>query len=361
MKAPVTKEYHGDDSSDSDAREAHELRLWPPPRLQAYCLDHFLMECEIYHEQENDRYNKLVAHSRESFLKKKPSSSQQQQHVMATATTVTAPVAPTRRQPSRRAKEKHTVIGTTPSNDPPRPRKSSSAPFKPAKLEKAFKESPQGSMFRILTEFWKKLELHKSWAEYRSLLESKVQELTSRLEVETGEPWLKRGVYQMTNRRKMQGKIIHADCVFRGPLGVECRYCGFVATVHEDEAVTPRKLAPPAAMRAIRRFSERGDGGGDTAAGSRLVLRGTDIIVDVCSGKAMIVLVNFKGLLDLCAEALEDEEVVLESPSSLSARLNTIQSGSKVARSGAVKRRLESGPGTPRRYKRKKSDVLPSV
>ncbi|KAI0503435.1 hypothetical protein F5B22DRAFT_640159 [Xylaria bambusicola] len=330
MKASVTEGQHGDDSSDSDARGAHELRLWPPPRLQAYCLDHFLMECEIYHEQENDRYKKLVAHSRESFLKKITSSSSNPQQPIISA--------PTRRQPSRRAKEKHSVIGTPSSlNGPPRPRKLSIAPFKPAKLEKAFKESPQGTMFRILNGFWKKLELHKSWAAYRSVLERKVQELVRRLEAETGE-----------------GKPIHKDCVFRGPLGVECRYCGFVATVHEDAAVTPRKLAPPAAMRAIRRLSEGSD---DTAGSPRLELRGTDMIVDICSGKAMIVLVNLKGVLDLCAEALGDEEVVLASPTSLSARLSTIQTPSSTVT--RAKRWKETERETPRRNKRRKSEVLP--
>ena len=190
MRTPTPSEtYHqddDDDSSDSDAR-AHELRLWPPPRLQAYCLDHFLMECEIYHEQENDRYDKLVAHSRESFKKKSPLSSQFKPRI----------IPPTRRQPARQAKEKYAVlgagagvevrgigVGTRPIRGPPRPRRRSSAPFSPAKLEKAFRESQQGAMFRILTGFYKKLELHKSWEEYRLLLESKVLELVERLKTE---------------------------------------------------------------------------------------------------------------------------------------------------------------------------------
>ncbi|KAI1360961.1 hypothetical protein F5Y08DRAFT_348288 [Xylaria arbuscula] len=327
MRNTASETYHDDDdndSSDSENSRAHELRLWPPPRLQAYCLDHFLIECEIYHEQENDRYTKLVAHSRESFKRKSP---EQFKPVI---------IPPTRRQPSRRAKDKHAVIGAglevetqtrevaaTLSRGPPRPRRLSSAPFKPAKLEKAFKESQQGAMVRILTGFYKKLELHKNWTQYRSLLLSKVQELVDRLKTEA---------------ENKQGRPAHANCVFRGPLGVECRYCGFVDLVHEDEAVTPRKLAPPAAMRAIRRLSESEDSNDPAKGGSRLTLRGTDIIVDVCNGNTMIVLVNLKGILELCAKALEDENVVLASPTTLSTRMTANQESTGVTKAGGVKR-----------------------
>lgn len=64
------------DNDQSDGRldadsTAPKSGLWTPPRLQAYCVDHFLMECQIYHEQENGRYRKLTAHSRGVFLEKK--------------------------------------------------------------------------------------------------------------------------------------------------------------------------------------------------------------------------------------------------------------------------------------------------
>lgn len=161
---------------------------------------------------------------------------------------------------------------------------------------------------------------------------------------------------------KQAQRPAHANCVFSEPLGIECRYCGFAEHIHEEdeqgEPITPRKLAPPAAMRAIRRLSEsaslsspsfspslpssssntntnnnsnNNDNSSDPNAkgkakakkkiSSRLSLRGTDIIVDVCSGKPMIVLVSLKGILELCAEALEDEDVVLASPTTLSTRL----------------------------------------
>ncbi|KAF2971709.1 hypothetical protein GQX73_g1914 [Xylaria multiplex] len=161
-------DHGGDDSLDTGER-THELRIWPPPRLQGYCVDHFLMECENYYEQENDRYNKLVTHSRQTFLEIQKKKNPSTQLISA----------PTRLQPSRRAKEKHLVLGTTPTTIPeattaqgPQGHKGPlNLQFKPARLEKAFRESRQGAMLSILTEFHKKLELQKSWEDYRSSFE----------------------------------------------------------------------------------------------------------------------------------------------------------------------------------------------
>ncbi|TGJ82770.1 hypothetical protein E0Z10_g5995 [Xylaria hypoxylon] len=266
----IEKYHRYDDSSDPDTTN-YKLRLWPPPRLQAYCLDHFLMECENYYEQENERYNKLVANSRQTFLEKQNKKNKKNKKSQLTS-------APTRLQPSRRAKEKHTALGTTPPTTPdattpqgpPKPKTPSNVPFKPAKLERAFKESQQGVMFRILDEFHKKLELQKSWENYRLPLEDKIQETVKRL---------------LTAIEK--GKITDTNCVFRGPLGIECRYCGFVDTVQDDETTTPRKLAPPAAMHDIKPLSLSG-----YTKESGLMFRGTNFIVDACSEKTMIVLMN---------------------------------------------------------------------
>ncbi len=86
--------------------------------------------------------------------------------------------------------------------------------------------------------------------------------------------------------------------------------------VRDDEAVTPRKLAPPAAMRAIKHLCEGSEG-----EGSGLTFRGIDLVIDVCGEQTMIVLVNLKGVLDLCAEIFEEEEVMPDSPTSLFAAL----------------------------------------
>ncbi|KAI1348501.1 hypothetical protein F5Y01DRAFT_328395 [Xylaria sp. FL0043] len=163
-----------DDGSSNPGTRASELRLRPPPRLQAYCLDHFMMECNIYYEPESERYSELVNYSRETFLQK-------QGHRKSISQ---AASAPTCIQPCRKAKEKRSLEGTKLPTTPrgaPGPTGSSNVPSRPPKLERAFKKSPQGALFRTLTELRKTLGLQKSWEEYRGALEGRIKGPTSRL------------------------------------------------------------------------------------------------------------------------------------------------------------------------------------
>ncbi|KAI3321143.1 hypothetical protein HD806DRAFT_546929 [Xylariaceae sp. AK1471] len=306
------------DGPEPDTR-INELRLWPPPCMQAYCLDHFLMECEIYHEHENERYNKLVAHSRGTFLakQKKPSKP--------------AP-NPTRRQPSRRAKDEHSVLEVTMKPQrPPRPKKPSSAPFKPLRLEKAFTDSQEGVMYRILSVLREKLELHGSWEDYESALGGEIHETANRLRAEIE-----------------KGRRAHEKCIFGDPLRIECRYCGLAAAVEDDGEITPRKLAAPAAMHEIQPTEYR-EGG--------VKFRGIEFFVDVCGDKTMIILGLFKGVLDICTELFEGEAVP-ESPTSLSAHL--ISNNAKEIGDVASKRHLED-PESERERKRRKEGKGSSV
>ncbi|KAI0811882.1 hypothetical protein GGR55DRAFT_688435 [Xylaria sp. FL0064] len=299
-----------DDGSSNSGVGASEFRLWPPPALQAYCLDHFMMECNIYYEQENERYSELVNYSRETFLQK-----QGHRKSISQATS-----ASTRIQPSRKAKAKHSLEGTklpTAPRGAPGPTVSSNVPFKPPKLERAFKKSPQGAVFRNLTELRKKLGLQKSWEEYRVALEGRIKGPTSRLLVEIE-------------------KNHTQNCVFHTPLAIECRYCDFVDKVQDDEAVTPRKLAPPAQMHAVKCLS-----GGDGAKESKLTFRGIEFIVDICGEKTMIVLMGMKGLLDLCAEIFEEEEAAPGSPTSLFARFDSMNPVPRVIKSDGTERRAD--------------------
>ncbi|KAI0858443.1 hypothetical protein F4860DRAFT_526941 [Xylaria cubensis] len=286
-----------DEESTDKNTKAYELRLWPSLYLQAYCLDHFLEECKTYHEQENERYNKLVSYSREGFLNRKIKEEDSNKPVRA----------PTRRQPTRQAKEKHSVLDMTPPPTPmmlfdlpSKPEKPSNTPLKPARLEKEFKESSEGAMFRVLSQLRKRLELHKSWEEYRRPLEAKIDEKARELRA-----------------RMESGKYAHKNCIFSDPLGVDCRYCGFTDTVLEDGATTPRNLAAPAAMHMITRASN--------TAESEVAFRGANFVVDVCGEKTMVLLVGFNGVLDLCAELFAEEEVLPDSPTSLSVRLGNIE------------------------------------
>ncbi|KAI0872429.1 hypothetical protein GGS24DRAFT_508784 [Hypoxylon argillaceum] len=317
-----------EDSLESNPR-AHNSWLWPPPSQQAYCLDHFLMECEIYHEQENDRYNKLAAHSRHLFLerqnRKKPPK-------------ISNPVpTPTRRQPTRRAKENHSVLDMTPPlapsepQQPPSTKRPSSASFKPQRLERAFAKSQEGAMFRVLTERHEELKLGTSWEDYRSSLERKIQETADRLRAEIE-----------------NAKDARTNCLFGGPLGIKCRYCGFVDTVPDGDAGTRRKLAAPAAMHTVYPLARNCD-----AKNPELTFRGVGFIVDVCGEETMIVLVNFKGVLDLCAELFEKEDAIPSSPAGLSAYLSNSKPELGFFHVGGAKRRIESlGSGRgPKRWK----------
>jgi hypothetical protein len=130
------------------------------------------MECEIYHEQENERYDKLAAHSQTIFLEKQKKPRKW------------AP-APSRRQPSRRAKEKHSALEVKLKlQRRSSPKKPSSAPSKPLRLEKAFVDSQEGVMYRILSILREKLELHDSWEDYLSALEGAIRETATRLRTE---------------------------------------------------------------------------------------------------------------------------------------------------------------------------------
>ncbi|KAI0544751.1 hypothetical protein F4679DRAFT_600370 [Xylaria curta] len=283
-----------DEKSTNTDTTAYELRLWPSPYLQAYCLDHFLLECKTYHSQENSRYNKLVSYSREIFLTRKNKEEEQSNKVQA----------PTRRQPTRQAKEKHSVVDMTPPQTPmdpqfpPIPEKPSNTPLKPARLEKEFKASPEGEVFRVLSQLRRKLDLHKSWEEYRRLLEAKIYGKVKEL------------------RAKMEnGKGAHEKCIFSNPLGIDCRYCGFTDSVLDNNTTTPRKLAAPAAMHMITKAN--------STVESEVAFRGTNFVIDACGEKTMIILVGFKGVLDLCAEMLaEEEEALPNSPTGLFVRLS---------------------------------------
>ncbi|KAI0441605.1 hypothetical protein F4803DRAFT_551968 [Xylaria telfairii] len=326
-----TESYTRNEGCTEIDMRAYELRLWPPPYLQAYCLDHFLMECKTYYEQENDRNNKLAVYCRGVFLdrqdKKKASKKTAQ--------------APTRRQPTRQAKERHSVLDMTPPSTPtesqclPTPKKPLNTPLKPAARERAFMKSHEGGMFRVLSQLHQKLELHKSWEEYCQPLEDKIQEMASRL------------------RSKMEnGKDTHRNCIFGEPLGIDCRYCGFVGTVQDNEATTPRKLAAPAAMHMITAASDTTE--------SEVRFRGTNFVVDVCGEKTMIVLMRFKGVLDVCAELCAEEEPLPDSPASLSHRLGNIKMPPEDVDIAGTKRRLEER-NPSRSRKRRKYSAGPEV
>ncbi|KAI1322847.1 hypothetical protein F5Y16DRAFT_404030 [Xylariaceae sp. FL0255] len=241
------------------SKSTHQLLLWPPPCLQVYCLDHFVMECEIYYEQENERYEKLITYSRDQFKKK---------NNMATS------LAPTRRQPSRQAKMSQCL--------PEMRARRANSPFKPSAVEKRFAKSSEGELAQILNGLCEKYALNKTWAAYRTGayrtgLESAMQE----------------AITDLREKEKQNGKQSHVDCRFVDPLGMECRYCGSQDAILED-GLTPRKLAPPAAMHRL----DPGDMPEKTVD-----FRGVQFSVDICGrDDVKIILERFPDILDGCAK-----------------------------------------------------------
>ncbi|KAI0469176.1 hypothetical protein F4859DRAFT_523402 [Xylaria cf. heliscus] len=145
---------------------------------------------------------------------------------------------------------------------------------------------------------------------------------------------------------KRLGHDAYKNCIFSDPLGVECRYCGFVDMMQDDDATTPRKLAAPAAMHAIPAASDTKE--------SEISFRGTNFIIDVCGQKVMIILVNFKGVLDLCAELFTGGQPLPHSFVSLSCCLGNIRLQPEAIGVTATKRRLREQKLPDRGCKRQK-------
>lgn len=101
------------------------------------------------------------------------------------------------------------------------------------------------------------------------------------------------------------------------------------------------------------REGEGGSGAGD----AEVEFRGIRFIVDVCGGKkTMVVLVGFKGVLDLCATVFGEGEDVPDSPASLAARFYAMETERDDASIAGSKRRSEE-QGPAKKRKTRKQDT----
>ncbi|KAI0164165.1 hypothetical protein GGR57DRAFT_516482 [Xylariaceae sp. FL1272] len=270
---PPAPKARSDDSDDSDdtlqysnrTKSKRELKLWPPRMAQEYCRDHFLMEVEIYYEQENEKYRKLVAHCRKKFLAK------QEEHC-------NVPQRTTRRQPSRRAKSKLASSGTRPTTSS-KIQNLQIAPFRPAKIEKAFQDSPEGKMVQLLTMCHKKYSFHHTWKQYRSNIAGSIDEVVEEL--------------QETMKERTEPEL----CLFEGPVSAQCRYC------EDDSASRPGKKMTSREKRKATHIREEW-----------IDLSGMRVIVDICENDTKILVVHFKGLLDSCAELFDELDLPMKNP-----------------------------------------------
>ncbi|KAI1260647.1 hypothetical protein F5Y18DRAFT_248079 [Xylariaceae sp. FL1019] len=265
VRSNSSDDIHDTSRGSNHAKSNSELKLWPPRLAQAYCRDHFLMEAEIYYGQENDKYRKLVRQARKKFLTK------QAKHCEA-------PPKITRRQPSRKAK---TVLASSET----RPKASAKtrdpgiAPFRPARIERAFHESPEGRTIQLLTMCHKKYSFHQTWTQFRSNVASSIDEIVKEL--------------QATKQEGIEPEL----CIFNGPISAQCRYC-------EDDSVSgpSKRTALEQKYKATRIKEEWID------------MSGMRIIIDICDEDTKILIVHLKGLLESCAELFDELDLPLKLP-----------------------------------------------
>ncbi|CAJ2504771.1 Uu.00g121650.m01.CDS01 [Anthostomella pinea] len=251
-------------SQSLEKNDESPARLWPPPLYQAYCLDHFLMECSIYHDEENRKFRIMADQLRIlTQMTKKPSKWS---------------AAPTRVQPSRRAREKR----ANPEAETKTKTIQSQSVSQEDEEEKSVEPDP-AEADKGLKVLHERLDLHIPWLDYKEQLYTRVRETSDHLNAKNeGE-----GVRTPT----------HTDCAFAGALALECRYCGLRDTILDEGALTPRKLAPPAPMHLIEAEDILPDQVGQFA--------GITFAVDICGVEEKLVLLKLVGLQDICKDELE--------------------------------------------------------
>ncbi|KAI2777786.1 hypothetical protein F4815DRAFT_495097 [Daldinia loculata] len=177
--------------------------FWPPPLYQAYCKLHFLKECSLYHLWENE-YFKLKAET----------------HTLKTKKASKWPTAPTRVQPSRRAREK---------NLKDQPGISISRQSSLSRNNKA-----DGTSHTLDTRR-EQLRLHLPWPVYKTQLEGRINQ-----------------AFDAVSGKKQENiDISEPDRASDIQPRLECRYCRFDPVVLDCEGSVPRRLAPPAPMYSI--------------------------------------------------------------------------------------------------------------
>ncbi|KAI4865734.1 hypothetical protein F4820DRAFT_283384 [Hypoxylon rubiginosum] len=238
----------GDGSSAgslTQRRAPDPLLCWRAAPYQPFCRFHFLRECALYHLWENSHFKLMVDRL------PRPTKSGKW------------PVAPTRVQPARRAREKN--------------RKDQSEQAASSRTSSPAAASKSKDCHAALEARREQLQQHLPWPVYKTRLGDQLTQISERLlHQQEGDP------------------EFHPNC----PLGYKwrlgCRYCTFKSEVVDSQASVPRKLALPAPMYLIEpkdmREEQFGEFGGLTFA------------VDVCGEQEIVVLLEMKKLDDLAGE-----------------------------------------------------------
>ncbi|KAI0173065.1 hypothetical protein GGR52DRAFT_370309 [Hypoxylon sp. FL1284] len=217
------------------------LPFWFAALYQPYCRLHFLRECSLYHLWENTRF-KLMADRQP--MPRKPSK---------------WPAAPTRVQPSRRAREKN-------RNDYSE-KAAGSRTSSPAAGNK------QKDSWSVLEARRKQLQHHLPWPVYKARLEGQLTQISERLYY----------------HRKEDSSQLHPSCLLSYiAWRPECRYCTFKPEVVDSGCSTVRKLAQPAPMASIYDDCMQEEQMGEFG--------GLKFAVDICGEQETIILLGIEQL-----------------------------------------------------------------
>ncbi|KAI1341313.1 hypothetical protein F5Y15DRAFT_414427 [Xylariaceae sp. FL0016] len=136
--------------------------IWPPPDYQAYCLEHFLVECALYHRFESAKYealeNQLIGCANKAEPPQRP------------------PKIPARVQPPRLAKTRSNTMQVMKT-------KLGSRKLKSGRIFDAA-EKPE-LMLHVLRDIRIELELHKPWQEFKKSLEQVTTQVGARLNIKS--------------------------------------------------------------------------------------------------------------------------------------------------------------------------------
>ncbi|KAI0017958.1 hypothetical protein F4780DRAFT_562111 [Xylariomycetidae sp. FL0641] len=241
---------------------AQSNHLWPPPMFQAYCLTHFVMECWIYHQEENRKCNTIIEQFRK--LVPKPKS------IKKPAT------APTRVQPSRRAREKHAVP----------PKEEAEVPQEPL-IEVGSEAALEAQKLIDAVNFVRnRLGLDAPWEEYKDRLEA--------LKGEVVELMQEKGYGGQANEE-------HRNCAFSKALPLECRYCGYGQRMVTSSGIGESHPAPPAPMHLIEPE--------DILPEQMCELAGVAFAVDICGKEEKIILLHMDGLKEVMEDQAEEQGI----------------------------------------------------
>ncbi|KAI1496299.1 hypothetical protein F5X99DRAFT_424817 [Biscogniauxia marginata] len=234
---------------------------WPPQLRQAYCTRHFTeTEIRMYFMLENCKFAEVISKLKKEAPKPKKSSKW--------------PSAPTRIQPSRRAREK-VITEKVETKKTTTKRRNAAQPDTGVDPDRTR---------AILTQCREILEMNCPWEAFSARLTSRVKRIATRIQDAKNEQKRPNGQADTPPYR---------NCPFAGELPLECRYCGWDSEVPQDLGL-PRRLAPPAPMHSIESenipIHQVGEFGGVTFA------------VDVCGDTETVMLLKLTGLMEILDE-----------------------------------------------------------